>query len=80
MNESSILFVGLDLRRDGIDPATADAPRDGEIRQVGTTAGDLASLDKAVHRRVHGPPCRDHAPPHGCGFAPPPHWRRRPGR
>ncbi len=30
----------------------ADAPRDGDVRQVGSPGGDLARLDKALRRLV----------------------------
>jgi len=46
--ESSTLYVCLELHRDSIDIAVADAPRDGAIRTVGSIGGDLASLDKAL--------------------------------
>jgi transposase len=52
MNESTTVFVGLDVHKDSIDIALADAPRDSDVRHLGTVAGGVDAVSKSMRRLV----------------------------
>ena len=44
------LYIGLDVHKDSIVSAIAEAGRNGEIRIFGTITNDLQALEKALNR------------------------------
>jgi len=49
---AATVYVGLDVHKDSVDVALAEAGRDGEVRHLGAVAGGVVAVSKALRRLV----------------------------
>jgi transposase len=52
MAESSSIYVGMDVHKDSIDIALAEAGERGEVRHYGTIGGALGDIDRALRKII----------------------------
>ena len=52
MSQSTTLYVGLDVHKDSIDIALAEAARDVDVRHLATVGGGVEPVSKALRRLV----------------------------
>jgi transposase len=52
MSKSSTVFVGMDVHKDSIDIALAEAGGRGEVRHWGVIGGDMAALDRGLCKLI----------------------------
>jgi len=52
MAESSSIYVGMDVHKDSIDIALAEAGERGEVRHYGTIGGALGDVDRALRKII----------------------------